>query len=235
MTRLSPFPLRRPARLAVMASGRGSNLQTLLDEFGPDHPQAQVVLVVSDRAKAQALERARLRGVEAHHIRLGDRAAFEAQVTRLLEAREIDLVCLAGFMRLLSPEFVDRFGGRIINIHPSLLPKFRGLHAHRQALAAGVRESGCTVHFVDAGVDTGGVILQRRVPVLRGDDEERLAARILEQEHLAYPQAVRLVLAGAVKSMVTAKMTGPTTGTTTGMTTGMTTGPAPAPPCDEDT
>ena len=192
----SRFPLERPARIAVMASGRGSNLQALLDEFGPHEQLGRVVLVVSDKERAAALARANSAAVEAVHLPWHDRSSFETRLTQLLEEREIDLLCLAGFMRLLSAGFVERFEGRILNIHPSLLPSFRGLHAHRQALEAGVKESGCTVHFVDAGIDTGTIIEQRRVPVLPGDDEESLAARILEQEHHAYPEAVRLVLTG---------------------------------------
>jgi phosphoribosylglycinamide formyltransferase-1 len=190
------FPLDRPARLAVLASGRGSNLQALLDAFGPNDTLARTVLVVSEREGAQALERARSAGVTARHVGWTTRTAFEAELTGLIREHAIDLICLAGFMRLLSPDFVDQFAGRIVNVHPSLLPDFPGLHAHRQALAAGVAESGCTVHFVDAGIDSGPVIVQRRVPVLPGDDEAELSARILSQEHLAYPEALRLVVTG---------------------------------------
>src|SRR5690606_6837596 len=132
------------------------------------------------------------------HLPWDTREAFEERLHGLLTARGVDLVCLAGFMRVLSPAFVDRWHGRLLNVHPSLLPKHRGLHAQRQALEEGVRESGCSVHFVDAGVDTGKVIVQRRVPVLPGDDEEALAARIRTEEHVAYPEAVRRVLRGAV-------------------------------------
>ncbi len=195
------FPLGRMARLAVFASGRGSNLASLLQAFPPggEVPLAAVRLVVSDRANAAALERAREAGVPAVHVPFGsDRAAFEARADALLREHAIDLVCLAGFMRVLSAAFTGAWQGRIVNVHPSLLPAFRGLHAQRQALAAGARESGCTVHFVDAGVDTGRPIVQRRVPVLGGDDEDALAARILEEEHVAYPEAVRLVLRGEV-------------------------------------
>src|SRR5690606_30763402 len=124
------------------------------------------------------------------------REAFEAGVQELLDEERVDLVCLAGFMRILSAEFTERHAGRLVNIHPSLLPSFRGLHAQRQALEAGARESGCTVHFVDAGVDSGRVVLQRRVPVVDGDDEATLAERILREEHLAYPEAVTRVLDG---------------------------------------
>jgi phosphoribosylglycinamide formyltransferase-1 len=192
------FPLGRPARIAVLASGRGSNLAALLDAFGPEDPLGRIELVLSDKPGAAALERARAAGVDASHVAWPDRASFEREVTSLFRERRIDLVCLAGFMRLLSPGFVAAHSGRILNIHPSLLPSFPGLHAHRQALLAGVAESGCTVHFVDEGIDSGPIVLQRSVPVLPGDDEELLAARILEQEHIAYPEAVRVVLSGRV-------------------------------------
>ncbi len=197
----TPFPLQRQARLAVFASGRGSNLASLLAAFPPDgeEPLAAVRLVLADRAEAAALERAAAAGVTAVHVPFGrDRAGFERRADAQLREHAIDLVCLAGFMRVLSAAFVATWQGRLLNVHPSLLPAFRGLHAQRQTLAAGVRESGCTIHFVDAGVDTGHVIVQRRVPVLDDDDEVSLSARILEQEHRAYPEAVRLVLRGEV-------------------------------------
>ena len=197
-----PFPLDRQARLAVFASGRGSNLASLLGAFPPagDEPLAAVRLVVSDRDGSRALERARAVGIAAEHVPFGrDRDGFERAADALLREHAIDLVCLAGFMRVLSAPFTERWNGRVLNVHPSLLPAFRGLRAQRQALAAGVRETGCTVHFVDAGVDTGHVIVQRRVPVEPADDEASLAARILDQEHLAYPEAVRLVLRGEVR------------------------------------
>ncbi len=196
---MTSFPLGRPARIAVLASGRGSNLQALLHAFGPDEPLGQVVLVISNRASAPALEKARSAGVEALHVPYRDGSAFEVDAARALERAAIDLVCLAGFMRILSPAFVRRYRGRLLNIHPSLLPAFRGLHAQRQALEAGVHESGCTVHFVDEGVDTGGVIVQRRVPVLAGDSEDTLAERIRAEEHRAYPEAARAVLTGRVR------------------------------------
>jgi phosphoribosylglycinamide formyltransferase 1 len=199
----APFPLDRQARIAVFASGRGSNLASLLAAFPPDDGDAlaAVRLVVSDRSGALALDRARAAGIVAEHVAFGrDRAGFEARADALLREHAIDLVCLAGFMRVLSGGFTERWQGRVLNVHPSLLPAFRGLHAQRQALEAGVRESGCTVHFVDAGVDTGHVIVQRRVPVLEDDDEASLASRILDQEHLAYPDAVRLVLRGEVRA-----------------------------------
>lgn len=199
---MSYFPLGHPARIAVMASGRGSNLQALLDAFPPDDPLGHIVLVISDKPEALALEKAVRAKVEARYLpwpRSRDntgRAQFEREANQLLQDHQIDLILLAGFMRLLSPDFVQAWQERILNIHPSLLPQFPGLHTQRQALGAGVSESGCTVHFVDAGMDTGPIVLQRRVPVLPGDTEETLASRILEQEHLAYPEAVRRVLMG---------------------------------------
>lgn len=191
------FPLGRPARIAVLASGRGSNLRALMRAYPAAHPLASVVLVISNKREAAALELARDAGVPAHHVPFPDRASFEQLACERLEEAAIDLVCLAGFMRVLSPDFVGRYAGRMLNIHPSLLPRFRGLRPQRQALEAGARVSGCTVHLVDAGVDTGATLLQRQVPVLPGDDEASLAARILVEEHIAYPEAVARLLRGA--------------------------------------
>src|SRR5690554_4424162 len=190
------FPLERPARIAVLASGRGSNLGVLLDAYPAGDPLGSVVLAVSDIAEAGALGLARARGVAAEHLPWNSRKSFEQELELLLSERHVDLICLAGFMRILSPEFVTRWQGRLLNIHPSLLPDFRGLNPQQQALDAGRSESGCSVHFVDAGVDTGPVIMQANVPVEPGDDADSLAARILEQEHKLYPQAVRKVLRG---------------------------------------
>jgi phosphoribosylglycinamide formyltransferase-1 len=192
-----------------MASGRGSNLEALLKAFPHDNPLGHIVLVISDRREALALQKAVEAQVEAEYVPwprnraqgaagTTGRFQFEQVAGQLLRDHHIDLVLLAGFMRLLSPEFVQAWEGRILNIHPSLLPQFPGLFAQRQALEAGVSETGCTVHFVDAGMDTGPIVLQRRVPVLPGDTVETLSARILEQEHLAYPEAVRMVLRGEV-------------------------------------
>lgn len=202
----TPFPLPRAARIAVFASGRGSNLASLLAAFpageggAADDAPGRVALVVSNVPEAPALDRAREAGVPTVAVAWrrgeGSRAAFEREVQAALDGHGIDLICLAGFMRILSPAFTARWSGRVVNIHPSLLPAFRGLHAQRQALEAGARESGCTVHLVDAGVDTGRILLQRRVPVRAGDTEATLAARILEQEHRAYPDAVRALLRG---------------------------------------
>ena len=204
------FPLNRPARLAVFASGRGSNLQALVAAFPPGDPLASVQLVLSSRAGVGALELAAARGVPAYSFPFPSRkrdsngharAAFEAAATEHLGASHIDLICLAGFMRIFSPEFSARWRGRILNVHPSLLPAFPGLQPQKQALLAGVRESGCTVHFVDAGVDTGAAIVQRRVPILPDDTEATLSERILVEEHQAYPEAVRRVLTGRVQAL----------------------------------
>jgi formyltetrahydrofolate-dependent phosphoribosylglycinamide formyltransferase len=155
-------------------------------------------VVLSDVAGAPGLDRARERGLPAFAVdrkKYPDKRAHEDEMLRRLEEARPDLVCLAGFMRLLSPEFVARWRGRILNVHPALLPKFPGLDVQRRALEAGEKESGCTVHFVDEGTDTGPIVLQRRVPIVPGDTEHSLSARILEQEHLAYPEAISRVLA----------------------------------------
>ena len=191
--------MSRLLRVGVLASGRGSNLQALLDAGSrPDYP-ARVVVVVSDREDARALARARAAGVSSLFVNPkdhGDRPAYDAVLTKTLEHHEVGLVCLAGFMRILSPAFVRAWQGRLMNIHPSLLPAFPGLHAQRQALHHGVRIAGATVHFVDEGVDTGPIVLQAAVPVEATDTEETLAARILIEEHRIYPEAVRLFAEG---------------------------------------
>ncbi len=186
-------------RVGVLVSGRGSNLQALLDAAArPGYP-ARVVLVVSDRERAQALARARARSVAAVWLNqkdFGDRAAYDAALGGLLDEHRVGLVCLAGFMRILTAGFVHAFAGRILNIHPSLLPAFPGLHAPRQALDYGVKVAGATVHFVDEGVDSGPIILQSSVPVEPDDTEESLSDRILAVEHRIYPEAVRLFAEG---------------------------------------
>ena len=186
-------------RVAVFASGEGTNLQALLDHpaIGP-----RVVLVVSDRAGARALDRARRAGVEAVSIeRAGlDRETWDARADALLLDRGIDLVVLAGFRRILGPAFVDSWRGLVVNVHPSLLPAFPGLHALRDALVAGVRETGVTVHLVDAGVDTGPVLAQRTVPVEPGDDEATLHRRIRAVEHALLPEVVGRLLGGALRA-----------------------------------
>src|SRR5215213_6231665 len=159
-------------------------------------PDAKIVIVVSDKGDARGLELARERGIEAIAIerRGRNREEHEREIISVLRERHVDLVCLAGYMRLLSPCFIEAFRGRIVNIHPSVLPAFPGLDAQRQALEHGVKMSGCTVHFVDETLDGGPIIMQRAVPVLEGDTVEMLSARILEQEHELYPEAVALVL-----------------------------------------
>jgi phosphoribosylglycinamide formyltransferase-1 len=188
-----------PLVVGVLASGRGSNLQALLDACAAPGFSARVVVVISDREHAAALERARAAGVEALWVNpkdFADRGAFDAALVRELEARKVGLVCHAGFMRILSPAYVRAFAGRALNVHPSLLPAFPGLHAQRQALEHGAKVAGCTVHFVDEGVDTGPIVLQAAVPVEPGDTEETLSARILAEEHRLYPAAVRLFAEG---------------------------------------
>ena len=186
-------------RLAVLLSGRGSNFEAIADAVADGRiPNAEIVAVISDVAGAGGLARARERGLPSFAVdrgQHGSRRGHEVEVLRLLEEARPDLLCLAGYMRVLSPEFVSRWRGRILNIHPALLPKFPGLGVQRRALEAGESESGCTVHFVDEGTDTGPVILQRRVPILPGDTEETLSARILAEEHRAYPEAIARVLA----------------------------------------
>jgi len=188
--------------LGVLASGRGSNLQAILDACArPDFP-ARVAVVISDRERAPALERARAAGVEALWLNpkdFGDREAYDAALVRELHTRAVGLVCQAGWMRILSPVYVRAFHGRALNIHPSLLPAFPGLHAQRQALQHGVRISGATVHFTDEGVDTGPIIVQAAVPVEPGDTEDTLAARILTVEHRIYPEAIRLFAEGRLR------------------------------------
>ncbi len=193
---MTPFPLGRPARLAVLASGRGTNLEALMEAFPPGNPLGEVALVLSDNPGALALERARRRGVEAVALPWAGRRAFEEEALALLAARRVDAVLLAGFMRLLSPRFVAPWYGRLLNIHPSLLPDYPGLRVHQRVLEAGEKETGSTVHFVDQGMDTGPILLQGRVPVLPGDTPEVLEARLLYLEHRLYPRAVRLLLLG---------------------------------------
>lgn len=194
--------ISKPAkhRLAVLLSGRGSNFEAIADAVESGQiPDAEIVAVLSDVPEAAGLERARRRGLSAFAVdrkQFGSRREHEAELLRILQEARPDLICLAGYMRVLSPDFVARFRGRILNIHPALLPKFRGLHAQKRALEAGETVSGCTVHFVDEGTDTGPTILQKTVPVLAGDTEESLSARILIEEHKAYPEAIVRVLSG---------------------------------------
>jgi phosphoribosylglycinamide formyltransferase-1 len=189
------------ARLGVLVSGSGSNLQALLDACAQADFPAEVACVVSNVPTAFALERARkahVPEVVLEHKAFGSRGEFEKALGEELKKAGVEWVCLAGFMRLLSADFLAGFPGRVLNIHPALLPAFPGLHAQRQALERGVKIAGCTVHFVDAGTDTGPIIAQAAVPVLPGDDEASLSARILIEEHRLYPLAVRLAVTGKV-------------------------------------
>ena len=191
-----------PLVLGVLASGRGSNLQAILDAIEAGRCPARLAVVVSDRKDAPALERARRAGASAVHLdpkAYPDRVAFDEAVAEVLHQHAAELVCLAGYMRVLSVEFVRRFPGRILNVHPALLPAFPGLHAQRQAIQHGVKVAGATVHFVDEGVDTGPIVLQSAVPVLDDDTEETLAARILVEEHRLYPEAIRLYAEGRLR------------------------------------
>jgi phosphoribosylglycinamide formyltransferase-1 len=185
--------------VGVLASGRGSNLQAILDAIAAGRCPARVTVVLSDRRDAPALERARRAGVEAVHVdpaRSSDRAAFDRAIQDVLEKHAVELVCLAGYLRLLTPGFVAAFRGRILNVHPALLPAFPGLHAQRQALAHGAKVTGATVHLVDEGTDTGPIVLQAAVPVREDDTEATLAARILIEEHRLLPEAIRLFAEG---------------------------------------
>jgi formyltetrahydrofolate-dependent phosphoribosylglycinamide formyltransferase len=188
-------PASPPKRVAVLVSGRGSNLEALIAAAQGDFP-ARIELVVSDNPAAPALDRARKAGIATEVIARADtpdRAGSEAAIHRRLIADGIEIVCLAGFMRILSADFVGRREGRILNVHPSLLPAFRGLDTHARALAAGVKIHGATVHLVTADLDAGPILIQAAVPVLAGDDEVSLAARVLKAEHRIYPEALRRV------------------------------------------
>ena len=186
-------------RVGVLISGRGSNMTALADAVAAGRvPGARITLVVSDKPGAAGLEAARARGIEAAAVerRGRTREEHEREVIGVLRAGGVELICLAGYMRLLSPCFVEEFRGRVLNIHPSLLPAFPGLDAQRQAVEHGVRVSGCTVHFVDETLDGGPIVTQRAVPVLDADTPDTLAARILIEEHKAYPEALALVCSG---------------------------------------
>ena len=186
-------------RLGILLSGRGSNFLAIADSIDSGKLEgAEIALVISNRAEAPGLAAARDRGLQAVVIEAHGRkrAEHDAEIIASLRAHQVDLVCLAGYMRLLSAEFVRVFPQRILNIHPSLLPAFPGLDAQRQALEYGVTVSGCTVHFVDEELDHGVIVLQKTVPVLAEDDEHTLAARILVQEHVAYAEAIDRVISG---------------------------------------
>lgn len=183
-------------RIGVLASGGGTNLQAIIDRCQEGSLAAEIAVVITNNPGAGALDRASKAGVETlciNHREFSQREDFDNAVVNALQDAEVDLVVLAGFMRIITQTFIDAFPERIINIHPALLPAFPGLHVQQQAIDYGARFSGCTVHFVDGGVDTGPIIMQAVVPILADDDADTLAARILEQEHRIYPRAIQLI------------------------------------------
>jgi phosphoribosylglycinamide formyltransferase-1 len=189
-------------RVAILISGRGSNMLSLLEAAGATGFPAEIAVVVSNRPDAGGLERAREAGIEAlaiDHKAYSTRESFEQALDAALRDRHIELVCLAGFMRVLTTWFVERWTGRMINVHPSLLPLFRGTHTHERALAEGVLVHGCTVHFVVPELDAGPIVGQAAVPVIPGDTPDSLAARVLAQEHLLYPRALKSICAGDIR------------------------------------
>ncbi|HEX5080186.1 MAG TPA: phosphoribosylglycinamide formyltransferase [Geminicoccaceae bacterium] len=189
-------------RTAVLISGRGSNLRTLIEACGRPAASAEIALVISNRADAAGIEHARAAGIATEvipHGAFATQVGFDNAIDRTLHEQAISVVCLAGFMRVLSPWFVERWRDRLLNIHPSLLPAFRGLDTHRRVLAAGVRFTGCTVHLVRAEVDAGPIVAQAAVPVHQDDTEHSLAARVLEAEHRCYPIALELLASGRVR------------------------------------
>jgi len=189
-------------KVGVLISGRGSNLQALIDACANPAFPAEIVLVLSNKSDAYGLERARQAGIPAavvSHRDFADKPGFEAAMNDALNAAGVELVCLAGFMRLLTTDFVERWHNRLINIHPSLLPSFKGLDTHARALAAGVRFTGCTVHYVRPAMDEGPIILQAVVPILEGDDDHALADRVLIAEHRSYPGALKLIAEGSAQ------------------------------------
>jgi phosphoribosylglycinamide formyltransferase 1 len=186
-------------RIGVLLSGRGSNFEALADSVGAGRiPNAEIAMVISNREGAPGIDRAKARGIATRVIPSKglERETYDRQVATVLDQHKVDLVCLAGYMRLLSPYFVAKFPNRILNIHPSLLPSFPGLESQRQALEYGVKFAGCTVHFVDENLDAGPIIVQAVVPVKDDDTEASLSERILKEEHRIYSEAVRIVLEG---------------------------------------
>ncbi len=189
-------------KIAVLVSGRGSNLQAIINSIEKGRiKNAEINVVISNRAVAYALERARNHGINAVFLDPGgyDKTGYDRAILDVLKQYDIDLLLLAGYFRLLGNEIIEAYRYRIMNIHPSLLPAFKGLHAQRQAFEYGAKVAGCTVHFVDEGLDSGPIILQSCVPVISEDTEETLTARILEKEHIIYPEAVRLFVEGKLK------------------------------------
>jgi phosphoribosylglycinamide formyltransferase 1 len=198
MIQINVLPLKK---IGILLSGRGSNFEAIADSIEAGRLHAEIAIVISNRADAPGLESAKRRGLNAVLIPSKGRVREEhdADVIAALHDAQVDLICLAGYMRLLSSHFIQAFPNRIVNIHPSLLPAFPGMDAQKQALEYGVKVTGCTVHFVDEHLDNGPIILQKTVPVLDGDDVQTLSARILEQEHAAYSEALGLLLSGEVE------------------------------------
>jgi len=195
--------MTRKLRIGALVSGRGSNLQAVIDNIGNGSLAAEIAVVISDQPGALALERSRQHGIPAVHISAkgykGRREEYDALLVQELRKHSVDLVILAGFMRIISKVLVQAYPHRMMNIHPALLPSFPGLHVQKAAIEHGVKFSGCTVHFVDEGMDTGPVIIQAVVPVLDGDTEDTLAARILKQEHKIFSRAIQLFAEGRLK------------------------------------
>jgi len=184
-------------KLAVLVSGQGTNLQAIIDQIEQGTLSAEIPILISNVKGAFALERAKNHGIKSVFLdskSCSGKEEFDRAMIDLLQAEAVDLICLAGFMRILGKAFINSFAGKIINIHPSLLPAFPGLHPQQRALEHGVKFSGCTVHFVDEGIDSGPIILQSVVPVYDSDDEKALSKRILEQEHIIYPRAIQLMM-----------------------------------------
>jgi len=189
-------------RIGVLASGGGTNLQAIIDRCQDGSLAAEIVIVITNNPGVGALERAAKAGIQTlciNHRDFSRREEFDEALVKVLLDAEVELVALAGFMRIISQTFIDAFPGRVINVHPALLPAFPGLHVQQQAIDYGARFSGCTVHFVDGGVDTGPIIIQAVVPILPDDTADTLAARILEQEHKVYPRAIQLIAEGRVR------------------------------------
>jgi len=194
--------MKEKLKVGVLASGRGTNLQAIIDASEKGEIDAEVAVVISDKKEAYALVRARKHGIPAYFINpedFPDKISYEKAIVEKLKAHGVQLVLLAGYMRIVTRTLIDAFHGNVMNIHPALLPSFKGLHAQRQALEYGVRYTGCTVHFVTEDVDSGPIILQAVVPVYDTDTEETLSQRILEQEHIIYPKAVQLFAEGRLE------------------------------------
>ena len=195
---------QKKRRTAILISGRGSNMASLIEAAKAEDYPAEIAIVIANRPDAAGIDFAKTAGISTHivdHKKFEDRESFEAELTRAIESANADLVCLAGFMRLLTPEFVGHWHDRLINIHPSLLPAFKGLDSHARAIAAGVRIAGCSVHYVRAEMDAGPIIAQAAVPVKGDDTADTLAARVLKAEHKLYPQALALVASGRARAV----------------------------------